>query len=204
MNIVAAALLTLAPTLALAEAPTWFECIPGQGITYCTDINSPLIKELTFHGPAGSSTFSYETNSLVVCDPDRECLQVASNEVYGSAPQGVYLVASEYRLDVVNGETVAFWDGYGPTTAKQKAAYLREFGASFLYARNDTYPVTCTNDQCQYQGQEISVDALMFLVPMADVIGEGDQYQCVGPVCMYRRGGHVFGLNPEYYEARYQ
>jgi hypothetical protein len=187
-----------------AVAPTWYPCIPGQGLTYCTDINDPLVKTISFFGEKGKSEFNYETNSLVVCDPNTDCVQVASNETFGRAPAGLYLVAGEYRLSVIDGETVAFWDGYGPYTAMQVTNYLREFGSSDLYIGEDVYDVDCTDVKCTYNGQDVSVDDLMFAVPMANAIGQTEYYRCEGPVCMTNKGERVFGLNPEFYAERYQ
>ena len=187
-----------------AVAPTWYPCIPGQGLMYCTDINDPLVKTITFYGDEGESSFNYETNSLVVCDAGETCAQIQSNEAFGQAPAGLYLVAGEYRLAIIDGESVAFWDGYGPHTAMQITNYLREFGSSDLYIGEDVYDVSCSVDGCTYNGQAVTVDDLMFAVPMANVIGQTEYYRCEGPVCMTNKGDRVFGLNPEYYAERYQ
>lgn len=183
-----------------ANVPTMLECMPGQGVTYCIDNTVPIITTITFEGPNGSQSFPYETKSLVTCDVERECIQVISNETFGEAPEGFYLVEQGYHLvSSSQGNVVAFRDGYGPHEATQVAKFNAVNGNSHVSPVAREFDVECYEDVCYYNGRTLTTDELMVYIPISIITGETSEVKCDGPLCSIRYTGAVIGLNAEYY-----
>lgn len=188
-----------------ASDPVVLGCEQGQGIRYCIDPTVPIMSEIVFEGPYGSETMPYETKSLVVCDRERECMQIKSHEQFGLAPEGMYLIEQGYHLVTLHDDTVvAFKDGYGPLEAVQVSNYNRQFGSTDGISQVSFYDVRCIEDYCMVGGERVGITDLLVKIPVATVTGSTDLYRCAGPLCTLTRDGRAFGLNADYYAEGFQ